>query len=271
MPPPYLPADFVLDIQSQYSAIEIQTFWACEPMLQRFVAEGVADRWLEEQLERLAGGRNDLGWEAKGVHVHRAEAWMLTLKIISGPRRFIKLAPFLAFYVPLQDGMAVDRYKLPAGFRNDLFDPNVRLEPPDRFVVPAGAPFRLDSTQYAYDFHVRSPIPVIRFTSRFIQPMEWLFSKTTLHAWQASDADLHSTQLRVAAHVLGKIAHQSSLEPLLKLSRHSHHAVRWAAIQNLGRISRSAAVVRVREAVSDPHPHIRRAATKTLKQLNPNQ
>lgn len=271
MSPPYLPTDFVQDIQSQYSAIETQTFWACEPMLKRFVSEGVADRWLGEQLGRLAAGKSDLGWEAKGVHVHRAEAWMLSLKVFEAPRRFIELAPYLAIYVPMKDGMAVDRYKLPPGFRNDLFDPNVRLESPVRIHVPAKVPFRVDSTQFAYDFHVSQPNPVVRFTSRYIQPMEWLFSKTTLHAWQASDADLHSTQLRVAAHVLGKIAHQTSLEPLLKLSRHPHHAVRWAAIQNLGRISRTIALVRVREAVSDPHPHIRRAAAKTLQQLNPKQ
>jgi len=45
-------------------------------------------------------------------------------------------------------------------------------------------------------------------------------------------------------------------------------SVRWAAIQNLGRLSRSEALIKIREAVNDPHPHVRRAAQKTLDQLD---
>ncbi|MGH6629313.1 MAG: HEAT repeat domain-containing protein, partial [Burkholderiales bacterium] len=121
--------------------------------------------------------------------------------------------------------------------------------------------------QYAYDFQVPQPIPVLRFASASLRPMEWLFSKNTLQAWQANDADLSSTQLRVAAYVLGKLAHHSSVGPLRQLASHPHHAVRWAAIQNLGRLSRSEALLKIREAVNDPHPHVRRAAQKTLDQL----
>jgi hypothetical protein len=265
---PYSPADFVQEVQSQYSTIEARTFWACESLLRRFLDEGVAERWINEQLGRVvASGSDSIAWQAKEAQVHRGEGWVLSLTILDKPRRFIHVAPNLAFYAPLQGGLTADRYKLPVGFRNDVFDSSVKLERPERIVVPARAILRLDSTQYAYDFQISEPVPIVRFTSRYIQPLEWLFSKTTLQAWQANDADLHFTQLRVATQVLGKIAHQSSLEPLLKLSNHSHHAVRWAAIQNLGRINRTAALSRVREATADPHPHVRRAAEKTLQLL----
>jgi hypothetical protein len=272
MAQPYRPEDFIQDVHSQYSTIEARTFWGCESLVKRFLAEGVAGRWLSDQLRRVADlGSDTVAWQAKEAQVHRGEGWLLSLAILDTPLRFIHLAPYLAFYAPLKGGLTVDRYKLPAGFRNDVFDPNVRLEQPERITVSTGEILRLDSTEFAYDFQISEPAPVVRFTSRHIHPLEWLFSKTTLQAWQANDADLHFTQLRVAAQVLGKIAHQSSLEPLLKLSSHAHHAVRWAAIQNLGRISRTAAVSRVREATSDSHPHVRRAAEKTLQQLAPRQ
>jgi hypothetical protein len=269
---PYLPADFVQEVQSQYSSIEARTFWACEPLLSRFLEEGVAERWLNDQLRLLADSESTASaWLAKEAQVHRGEGWTLSLSVLDTPRRFIHVSPYLAFYAPMSGTLVADRYKLPVGFRNDVFDPTIRLELVDRISIPARQILRLESTQFAYDFQIVAPIPVVRFTSRCIQPLEWLFSKTTLQAWQANDADLHFTQLRVATQVLGKIAHQSSLEPLLKLSSHPHHAVRWAAIQNLGRINRTAALARIREAVADPHPHVRRAAERTLGQLASRQ
>jgi len=269
MATPYRPADFIQEVQSQYETIEARTFWACEPLFFRFIGEGVAERWLNEQLGRLEeSGPTLSGWQAKEAHVHRGEGWALSLLVLESSRRFIHLAPYLAFYSPLRGTLTVDRYALPPGFRNDVFDPSVSLGPPERMTVREREVLRLDSTRFAYDFQISKPVPVARFTSRYIQPLEWLFSKTTLQAWQANDADMHFTQLRVATQVLGKIAHQSSLEPLLKLSAHAHHAVRWAAIQNMGRINRTAALTRVQEAVSDPHPHVRRAAQKTLQQLS---
>ena len=69
--------------------------------------------------------------------------------------------------------------------------------------------------------------------------------------------------------VFGKFAHQSSLEPLKLLTGHPHHAVRWAAIQNLGRLSRAEALAALEAASHDPHPHIQRAARKTLGQVAP--
>lgn len=268
----YLPSDFVQEVDSQYSTIEARTFWSCEPLLSRFLKQGVAERWLNEQLARLAqAGSDAVAWQAKETQVHRGDGWTLSLSILDAPRRFIHLAPFLAFYAPLKGDLTVDRYKVPAGFRNDVFDPSVRIESVDRISVGPRQILQVDSSQYAYDFQISEPVPIVRFTSRCMQPLEWLFSKKTLQAWQANDADLHFTQLRVAAQVLGKIAHQSSLEPLFKLSSHPHHAVRWAAIQNLGRINRTAALSRVQDAVADVHPHVRRAAAKTLEHLASRQ
>ena len=72
---------------------------------------------------------------------------------------------------------------------------------------------------------------------------------------------------RDEATILGRLAHQSSLEALEQLTSHGHHAVRWAAVQNIGRLSRSVALVKLEQALDDPHPHVRRAAAKSLQQL----
>ncbi|MGH2359559.1 MAG: HEAT repeat domain-containing protein, partial [bacterium] len=254
---------------SHYRATEPETFWSCEEPLGRLLAGGAVADWMNQQLQSLIANPQRVGdWSAAEAVLHRGNGWTASVAIFDSPRRFIHALPFLAFYAPLGAELVGGRYRLPEGFRNDVFDPNLRLEPAGTVRAGDREVLRLETDQYAYDFQLPRPLPVLRFASASLRPLEWLFSKNTLQAWQANDADLSSTQLRVAAYVLGKIAHHSSIGPLRRLAAHPHHAVRWSAIQNLGRLSRSEALAKIREAVNDPHPHVRRAAQKTLDQLD---
>lgn len=261
--------DFAEDVRSTYSADKPESFWECESAVKRLLAGGSVSAWFNEQLTALRAEPELLGdWGAKEVILHRGPGWAVSVALFDTPRRYIHGLPYFAFYAPLAGAsLAANRYKLPVGYRNEVFDPAVRLEPAGFANVEAGNVLPMRTDQFAYDFHVTVPVPVLRFATAPVRSLEWLFSKSTLQAWQANDATVTYTQLRVAASVLGKIAHQSSIGPLRRLASHPHHAVRWAAIQNLGRLSRSEALARIREAVNDPHPHVRRAAQKTLDQL----
>jgi len=262
-------ANFVREIESRYNAADPDTFWLCAEPVQRLIAGGALGRWINEQLRSLINDPQHLGdWGAIEAVLHRGKGWTASIAVFDTPRRFIHALPFLAFYVPLDFELTGDRYSLPDSFRNDVFDPSLRLIHAGPVKAERNELMRLETNRYVYDFHIPRPVPVLRFVTNSLRPLEWLFSKSTLQAWQANDAELNSTQLRVAAFVLGKIAHHSSIAPLKQLGSHPHHAVRWSAIQNLGRLSRSEALVKIREAVNDPHPHVRRAAQKTLDQLD---
>jgi hypothetical protein len=265
----YRLADFVQEVESRYKAAQPETFWLCERAIGRLLAEGALEDWFNQQLRSLVADPQHVGsWTATEAILHRGSGWTVSVAIFDTPRRFIHALPFLAFYLPLASELTGSRYRLPEAFRNDVFDPGLRLEPAGSVSAPRGQPLRLETDRYTYDFNVPHPLPVLRFASASLRPQEWLFSKSTLQAWQANDAELSSTQLRVAAYVLGKIAHHSSVAPLRDLAAHPHHAVRWAAIQSLGRLSRTEALAKIRDAVNDPHPHVRRAAQKTLDQLD---
>lgn len=262
-------ADFVRDIESLYKAAEPETFWLCEDAVRRLAAGTALADWIKQELRSLISDPQHVGdWSAAEAVLHRGNGWTLSVSILDAPRRFIHVLPFLAIYAPIDAELTGTRYRLPDTFRNDVFDPSMRLEPAGVVTARPAETVRLETARYAYDFNVPSPLPFLRFATTPIRPLEWLFSKSTLQAWQANDAEVSFTQLRVAAYVLGKIAHQSSVEPLRDLAKHPHHAVRWAAIQNLGRLSRTEALAKIREAVNDPHPHVRRAAQKTLDQLD---
>lgn len=259
---------FVADVRRSLDVRNLATFWECEPALRRLIDGEVIAAWINIELGRLTADEHYQGdWLTNEVVVHRDEVFELTLSLFDVPGRYIHALPFLGMYVPLQAPITYDRYQLPPGYRNDVFDPSLRLIPDGAQNTAPLQIFRIESDRHAYDLRPMALSPVLRFATRPVRPLEWLFSRSTLQAWQANDADLSFTQLRVGAYVLGKIAHQSSIEPLRRLANHPHHAVRWAAIQNLGRLNRSEALIKIREAVRDPHPHVRRAAQKTLDRL----
>lgn len=265
----YRLADFVEEVDSLYKVAESETFWLCEAPVRRLLSENVLSEWIKKELAALAADPQHVGdWSATEAVLHRGNGWTLSVSILDAPRRFIHALPFLAVYAPVDSELVATRYRVPEGFRNDVFDPSLRLEPAGVVTAQLRETLRLETSRYAYDFNVPRPLPFLRFATTPLRPLEWLFSKSTLQAWQANDAEVSFTQLRVAAYVLGKIAHHSSVQPLRELARHPHHAVRWAAIQNLGRMSRTEALAKIREAINDPHPHVRRAAQKTLDQLD---
>lgn len=260
---------FSSDFDGTYKAGDSGSFWTCEPYVAHVLQGNLLQSLINERLRSLLDDpRTEQDVQIKEVMLHRSQRWNVSISFFDLPHRYIHALPYLSFYSPVGQTLKGYIYRLPETYRNELFDPSVQLEPVGPLAVEPGQILRLDTDRFAYDFQITRPICIVRVNTTAIRPLEWLFSKTTLQAWQANDADLFFTQLRIAAMVLGKIAHQSSIEPLKQLSNHDHHAVRWAAIQNLGRLSRSEALEKVREAVNDQHPHVRRAAQKTLAAMN---
>lgn len=262
--------DFIACVRRVFDSSRPQSFWACEELFTSLLANvpAVQDR-LNKELNKLAKEPTYLGdWLPNEWVLHQGDGFVLSVSLSDPTRRFIHVLPFYAFYGSLGDaGLNYELYGLPPNYRNEVFDPGVRLQPLGTRSVAPGEPIKIDSDVHAYDFRASQSVPMLKFMSTAVRTLEWLFSADTLAAWQANDAYLPFTQLRVAADVLGKFAHQSSLEPLKQLSEHPHHAVRWSAIQNLARVNRSEAIARLQRAVADPHPHIRSAAAKTLDRL----
>jgi HEAT repeat protein len=172
-------------------------------------------------------------------------------------------------YAPLGGQVLhVDRYRLPPSYNNAVFDPALKLEPSGSAVVACGELLAVRPEPEIHDFRIEAPRLLLKFTSSVWHVLEWLFDRDNLRAVQANDAALSTTQLRVAAYLLGRLGHVSSVVPLKQLADHEIPNVRWAAIQNLGRLSAVEARAKLEQARQDVHPHIRRAAEKSLA-LNP--
>jgi hypothetical protein len=262
-------AAFVEEVQRTFLPRNSETFWNCEAAFRKLLASDFLIEVLNGELRRVASNaQGPSTWIASELVLHRGDGFGLSISVFDAAQRYIHSIPYHAMYASVgREGLACNVYQLPAGYRNEVFDPGLTLTSVGVDSTPPGDVMLLRSGTSAYAFLSDKPTPVVKFMTTAIHALEWLFTKNGLQAWQANDADLSFTQLRVAADVAGRFAHQSSLSPLKQLTHHAHHAVRWSAIQNLARLSRSEAIARLREAVNDPHPHVQRAAQKTLQKL----
>jgi hypothetical protein len=262
---------FLARVEQQFRIDRLESFWTLQEDFRELAGSGFAAARINEELARVVDNPSHMGdWRPNQCMIHRGRDYSLSLCLIEENRRYIHSSAAFAMCAPVgSESLAYRVYRLPEEYHNAVFDSSIALEPAGTGITAPGGVLLMQSDRFVYDFQVGHSVTVLKFATASIQPLEWLFSKDTLHAWQANDSELAWTQLRVAAYILGRLAEPSSLEPLQELSSHPHHAVRWAAIQNLGRLSRRAAVARLRKAVNDPHPHVRRAAVKTLQQQSP--
>lgn len=262
---------FIAQVKQRFNTSAPETFWSCEDIYRGLLTGSFVKEMVNDSLRRLVWDNYHIGdWPPNQMMLHRGSGYALSISLFDTPRRYIHTTPFYGMYAAVSDvDLQYDFYELPAAYNNSVFDPALQLQYGGSGRVTRGEVLQIRSDVYAYDFKVEEPLLVLKFTTAPFHTLEWLFNKDSLRPWQANDADLSSTQLRVAAYILGRLSHQSSLEPLKMLASHVNPTVRWAGIQNLGRLSRSDALVRLKTAVNDPHPHIRRAAQKTLDRLNP--
>jgi len=264
-------AGFLEEVEQHFRADAPESFWSLEEAFRRLVqGEGLGAAFNRE-LHRLLHDPNYMGnWRPNQMMLHRGRGHALSIWLFEQPRRYIHSTPFYGMFAPLgAESLHYDIYRLPPGYRNAQFDASLRLEPAGSGMTAPGGILLLQSDQYVYDFKVERPLAVAKFTTASYQTLEWLFERDSLRAWQANDSELVSTQLRVSAYILGRLADASSLEALQSLRGHGHHAVRWAALQNIARLSRAAALDQLRRALDDPHPHVRRAAAGSLRRIEP--
>lgn len=260
---------FVEQIDQRFNTKLLQSFWECTPYFQALIDSGEVVNTINSALSQLVENPAYIGdWPASQLMLHRSQGYALSVALFSTPRRYIHTTPFMGMYAPINDvSLAYDLYDLPDNYENSVFDPTHRLIPAGSASVAPGEVLAIQPGFRVYDFRVDRPLLVLKFTTSPLQALQWLFSRENLQPLQANDAFIKWTQLRVAAFLLGRLGDSSSVEALTHVAGHANPVVRWAGIQNLGRISRAAAIGRLKEAADDPHPHLRQAARKTLDRL----
>jgi HEAT repeat protein len=84
---------------------------------------------------------------------------------------------------------------------------------------------------------------------------------------RALSASVDASRLEYTVRLLGELGDPASVPRLLDLTRHRLHFVRWAAVRAVLSIEPGRAVEVLTAAAADRHPHVRRAAERSLQQI----
>lgn len=262
-------AAFADAVGKRYQVRDLSTFWACEPLFRHIAdpqfAEAVLNDGLRALIDDPAAARR---WKGNTLSLvsGRDDSWQLGLRLVETPRRYLHSVVRHAL-VAAVNGRPLhgDRYRLPPGFQNAVFDPAQKLVPDGRFELAPGDVLRVEADRAVFDPQIDSPVLLLTLETAPVTVLEWQFSRDTLHAWTSVDGDPVATDLKLAAWLCGRLAHQSSLVPMKALAAHADPGVRWAALQHLPRLSRVDARRLLEAAEADPHPVVRRSARQLLE------
>src|SRR5258706_6634102 len=154
------------------------------------------------------------------------------------------------------------------GVRNEVFDPSAALLPNgDLALGPGDIATFVASRDVIGARHCDAPTLTVLFGSEVQQSVRWQFDPATLLPLRAIAAETAPSRLQYTAQLFTHLGGESTLPGLRRMLEHREHFVRWTALQSIMAIDPIEGAARVREAVLDPHPHIRNAATRALVKL----
>lgn len=245
------------------------TLWDVQPCFQELLTTDVVEAFVAHELHAIATRPHHFLIGSSDVHAPLVEtaAYSLVVKrltpdaLASGPIVSLTEHTLLAVRA---GSVEVERFALAPPFRIDVFDRSARLVRSPPATLGPGMVARFRAPGETFRLRLDAPAILIQLLSSIVAPVRWIFHPDTLEPVRAAAARLSSSRLQFTCRTLAALGSPSSIPALQKLTAHPEHYVRWAAIQGICAISRDDGIACLRRATSDEHPHVRRAAERTL-------
>lgn len=114
---------------------------------------------------------------------------------------------------------------------------------------------------------VEEQLPLLVFTSKTFLPLIWQFDPETLLPLYGIAANPKSSRLQYAAILPSELGSAEDVPALEGLLEYPDHFVRWSAVKNIMALDEDRGMRALRAAVSDPHPHVSRAAKRSPERI----
>lgn len=210
-----------------------------------------------------------VGSNVNGLVIASSKYFSLTAMIFRKEAEHLYLYPSHAFTTVLgSDVVSYRKYSIVPKLHDiGVFSEDHSLNLIDEGEISAGRNLFRNGCEDVIDFRRVSgrPAMLLRLLSPRLGALQWAFDRTTMRPWQAFGVDGVTAQLCSLIGALAALKSPASVDPLISLTSHEYHFVRWEAVKALGKIDRSAALAGVARLVDDPHPDVRGAAVRTLK------
>jgi hypothetical protein len=111
------------------------------------------------------------------------------------------------------------------------------------------------------------PAYLLVFDGPRVLTQRWVYDKSTLRAVSSVAASPHDARLEGGMRLLRVLGHTPAAPVVAALAAHEAHFVRWTAIRYTMALDPDEGRRLLESAVTDPHPHVRRAAERALERL----
>ncbi len=165
-----------------------------------------------------------------------------------------------------QEGAVADMYALP-DVDLEVFEKGASLTYSHQMALPPGEIVEIDGGDWAADIQPKAGTCMIMFVTAPLWTQIWSFDRISKVAFSVSASSQEITQIKETLGILRRFKHRDAASTVARLCTHPCHDIRWEAIKTLGVLDAPMAVERLLVAKSDPHPHVRAAATRMLSTI----
>lgn len=121
--------------------------------------------------------------------------------------------------------------------------------------------------QVVHDYESAAPFARLCLALQPSAGQRWVFDRATLRASYPMLESLEDSGCMALCRMVAALTERRALPMLRELVDHASHAVRWSAIQAIGKLDGREARQLLERATHDAHPHVRAAAQRALDRL----
>lgn len=257
--------------------------------LTQMVRSGEIEEVLLSAMERLVSEESSVlaqGRDGPSMHLWQDEYKLITLSAAptvhsykrgggSGPteRRLTNIySPMLIAQLG-HDPIRYTKYRIDALEDLSVFAPKSKLIAAHDGKIGYRETLLLADFYDVIDFHSASGPSELTISVSFptiVAPLVWLFDKTTLTSVRSISSSSAATRVELLVQLFEELKFSGARSVLDVLQDSPMHFIRWRAVQAMLRLHGMEGIEAVKRAHRDPHPHVRRAAERTLTNLAAN-
>lgn len=270
-------------LMAETAARDADAFWACAEPLAQLLASGFCSRLMAWELACLRADPDYVSSSSGELEFEVLRVGLVSFSIRLYPATSINASVKASGLLPgfCEHGMIanvgsnpleVQRWRQGSEGSPDILDRARRLEERPTVLLHAGQPPVLFEAHrdVARCRAVGGATVVAGLTRAQVTRVRWIYDAETLSPARAEAADPSAARLPYAIALLSALGHGEAAPVIAGLTSHPDHFVRWAAVRRVMELDSTLGLELLRRAAADPHPHVQRAALRSLESLERN-
>ena len=169
----------------------------------------------------------------------------------------------------LSGRLQVTRWRHAESLDPSVLTPDAVLSPVGECTLGPGQTLATEAWSDVVELSGDAVVLVLR--SAPCHPVLWQYDRGSLRPKGLIAATEQLARLEEALHILMLLGTAEDAESCRPLARHEFHSIRWGVVRMACQVGASLGYELLEAAVTDPHPHVRRTAQRTLSAATATQ